>query len=239
MKEQEDGSGIFAKLAGTTLTFRNAADDTDLTIGNISGPHTHQLAAGATDVTATAAELNTLDGITASTAELNCTDGVTSAIQTQLDGKAASGHTHQLSAGATDVTASKDEINVLDGIPATLTATELGYVDGVTSAIQTQLDSKATPITNQNNVSADRADNTPYQNTTGKVMDVMVYWTDSTTGRTGTAYSDSNSSPTTQVGKASSAGTGSACLPFKVIPGNYYKVDWAVVPTTILWMEYY
>jgi hypothetical protein len=31
----------------------------------------------------------------------------------------------------------------LDGIPATLTATELGYVDGVTSAIQTQLNTKA------------------------------------------------------------------------------------------------
>lgn len=41
--------------------------------------------------------------------------------------------------GATAVTASAAELNVLDGIPATLTATELGYVDGVTSAIQTQL----------------------------------------------------------------------------------------------------
>jgi hypothetical protein len=40
----------------------------------------------------------------------------------------------------TGVTASAAEINVLDGIPGTLTATELGYVDGVTSAIQTQLD---------------------------------------------------------------------------------------------------
>jgi len=41
------------------------------------------------------------------------------------------------------VTASVDELNVLDGIPTTLTATELGYVDGVTSAIQTQLNLKA------------------------------------------------------------------------------------------------
>lgn len=40
-------------------------------------------------ITASAAELNVLDGITASTAELNFTDGVTSAIQTQLDGKEA------------------------------------------------------------------------------------------------------------------------------------------------------
>lgn len=46
-------------------------------------------------ITATAAELNVLDGITATTAELNCCDGVTSNIQTQLDNKAASSHTHQ------------------------------------------------------------------------------------------------------------------------------------------------
>jgi len=39
-------------------------------------------------VTATAAEINTLDGITATVTALNYTDGVTSAIQTQLDAKA-------------------------------------------------------------------------------------------------------------------------------------------------------
>src|SRR5690606_37493209 len=39
-------------------------------------------------LTATAAELNALDGITATVTELNYTDGVTSAIQTQLDAKA-------------------------------------------------------------------------------------------------------------------------------------------------------
>ena len=40
-------------------------------------------------VTADASEINLLDGVTATTAELNYTDGVTSAIQTQLDAKAA------------------------------------------------------------------------------------------------------------------------------------------------------
>jgi hypothetical protein len=72
---------------------------------------------GGTTVTSTAAELNILDGVTATTAELNILTGVTS---------------------------TATEINVLDGIPGTLTATELGYVDGVTSAIQTQMDTKAT-----------------------------------------------------------------------------------------------
>lgn len=65
--------------------------------------HTHLLATGATDVTATAAELNVLDGINATLTftELNYVDGVTSSIQTQLDGKAASSHTHAVS---TDIT---------------------------------------------------------------------------------------------------------------------------------------
>lgn len=45
-------------------------------------------------ITATAAELNKLDGCTATVTELNYVDGVTSNIQTQLNGKAASSHTH-------------------------------------------------------------------------------------------------------------------------------------------------
>ena len=42
-----------------------------------------------TDITATTAEVNVLDGITASTTELNYVDGVTSSIQTQIDSKPA------------------------------------------------------------------------------------------------------------------------------------------------------
>lgn len=45
-------------------------------------------------ITATASELNHLDGITATVTELNYVDGVTSNIQTQLNGKAATSHTH-------------------------------------------------------------------------------------------------------------------------------------------------
>jgi hypothetical protein len=68
-------------------------------------------------LTATATELNVLDGITSTTAELNILDGVTSTAA---------------------------ELNILDG--ATLTTTELNYVDGVTSAIQTQLNDKASSL---------------------------------------------------------------------------------------------
>lgn len=45
-------------------------------------------------ITATAAELNKLDGVTATATELNYVDGVTSNIQTQLNGKASTSHTH-------------------------------------------------------------------------------------------------------------------------------------------------
>lgn len=59
-------------------------------IGNKSNPH--EVSLSQLGVTATAAELNTLDGITATTAELNYVDGVTSAIQTQLNGKSPTSH---------------------------------------------------------------------------------------------------------------------------------------------------
>ena len=42
------------------------------------------------------------------------------------------------------LTATTAELNVLDGIPGTLTATEIGYLDGVTSSVQTQLNAAAT-----------------------------------------------------------------------------------------------
>lgn len=48
------------------------------------------VASDITDLTASAADLNILDGATLSTTELNYVDGVTSAIQTQLNAKAPS-----------------------------------------------------------------------------------------------------------------------------------------------------
>lgn len=71
--------------------------------------------ADASDVTATAAEVNELHGGTATQADFIKLHGVT---------------------------ASAAELNILDG--ATLTTTELNFVDGVTSSIQAQLDNKQT-----------------------------------------------------------------------------------------------
>ena len=83
-----------------------------------------------TAVTATAAELNTLDGVTATTAELNTLDGVTATASeiNALDG----------------ITASTAELNLLDGVIAT--TAEINYLDGVTSNIQTQIDNASTSL---------------------------------------------------------------------------------------------
>ena len=72
-----------------------------------------------TAISATAAELNILDGVTATAAELNILDGVTStaAELNILDG----------------VTSTAAELNILDGVTAT--AAEINTLDGVTAVV--------------------------------------------------------------------------------------------------------
>ena len=91
-------------------------------------------------VTSTTAELNILDGVTATTSELNHTDGVTSAIQDQLDGKQATITGAATSIDDADLTANRALLSDASGKVAVsaVTNTELGYLDGVTSNIQTQ-----------------------------------------------------------------------------------------------------
>ena len=118
-----DGSNIYSAPAGTLAVSGTTIEsakynafvndlvaDANLPRPIVAGGTGVSTAGGwlaAMGVTATAAEINTLDGITATVAELN----------------------------------------VLDGIPGTLTATEIGHLDGVTSAIQTQLNAKQATIT--------------------------------------------------------------------------------------------
>ena len=82
-----DGSGN-VKITDAVTTNSGTQTLTNKTINTTSNDIT-VVTADVSDLTASAAELNTLDGITASTAELNYVDGVTSAIQTQLDAKAS------------------------------------------------------------------------------------------------------------------------------------------------------
>lgn len=97
-----------------------------------------------TAVTATAAELNILDGVTATATELNYVSGVDSAIQTQLDGKQPTITGAATTIDDTDLTVSRALVSNASGKVAVsaVTSTELGYLDGVTSAVQTQINSK-------------------------------------------------------------------------------------------------
>lgn len=83
--------------------------------------------------------------VSAATAtEVGYLSGVTSAIQTQLDSKIDSASGAISTVVSTDLTASRAVISNPSGKIAvsSVTSTELGYVSGVTSAIQTQINSR-------------------------------------------------------------------------------------------------
>ena len=180
-------SAIQTQIDGKQATITGAAttiDDTDLTasravISNASGK---VAVSGVTTteldildgLTASTAELNIMDGVTATTTELNYVDGVTSAIQTQINGKQATITGAATTIDDTDLTASRAVISNSSGKVAVsaVTDTELGYLDGVTSAVQTQIDGKQATITgaattiDSSNLTANRA---VVSNSSGKV----------------------------------------------------------------------
>ena len=135
-----DGAGAGANVSSITdsLSLKGDVNADTLKINNVT-------------VSATAAELNALDGITATTAELNHTDGVTSNIQTQLNAKQST-----ITGGATTITGSNltssraliSDINGKVAASSTITETELNYLNGVTSNIQTQFSSISTELVN-------------------------------------------------------------------------------------------
>ena len=92
--------GIPAQDTNTNTTYTLSKSGSTITLSGSDGSSTSVTDANTTyslgsfGITATAAELNKLDGVTTTATELNYVDGVTSNIQTQLNGKAASSHTH-------------------------------------------------------------------------------------------------------------------------------------------------
>ncbi len=84
-----------------------------------------------------------------SSTELGYLAGVTSAIQTQFSAKQDTITGGASTITATNLTASKALVSDVSGKVAVsaVTSTELGYVSGVTSAIQTQINSKQATIT--------------------------------------------------------------------------------------------
>jgi len=106
-----------------------------------------------TDLTASRALTSSATGkveVSAVTStELGYLDGVTSAIQTQIDGKEATITGAATTITSSDLTASRAVTSSATGKieVSSVTSTELGYVSGVTSAIQTQIDGKQATIT--------------------------------------------------------------------------------------------
>ena len=125
-----DGSTWVAEngaTARTSLGAKAAASDLTTLSSMQSGAAT-ELAS------LTSTELDILDDATVTTTELNYVDGVTSAIQTQLDGKQASGSYQPLDADLTTLAGMQGATaSILAGGTAlTSTLTELNQIDGKT-----------------------------------------------------------------------------------------------------------
>jgi hypothetical protein len=130
-----DGSVTTAKIADTNVTAAKLASTLDLSGKTITFP---------TGIPAINIGAGTVDNT-----ELGYLNGVTSAVQTQIDSKQATITGAATTITSSDLTASRALTSNGSGKVAvsTVTSTELGYVSGVTSAIQTQIDSKQPTIT--------------------------------------------------------------------------------------------
>ena len=129
---------------------QNAASNTDAVearrVANIAGAISTVLTS---DLTASRALLSSGSGKIAvsdvTSTELGHLDGVTGAIQTQIDGKQATITGAATTIDDADLTVSRALVSSDSGKVAVsaVTSTELGHLDGVSGAIQTQLDAKA------------------------------------------------------------------------------------------------
>ena len=144
------GLGTAATTASTAYATAAQGSTADSAVQNL----------GDLGISSTAAEINTLDGFTGVVADLNYAkdlratgvtstefdylDGVTSAIQTQLNAKQATITGAATTIDTENLTVSRALVSDGSGKVAVsaVTSTEIGYLDGVTSAIQTQLNAK-------------------------------------------------------------------------------------------------
>lgn len=149
-------AGVLRLARADSIGWRNEANGANLLLGvdssnRLTWNGSALLPAGA--LTASRALASDASGVVSATSvtstELGYVSGVTSAIQTQIDAKAPAASptfsgtiTTPLTASRAVVTGASSELAA-----SSTTATELGYVNGVTSAIQTQLDAKVAKAT--------------------------------------------------------------------------------------------
>lgn len=173
------GTGSFATTYNGTVPIAKGGTNSTATLNNnrfmVSSGGAIVEAGAVTASRALASDANGLPVASVTTAaELAFVNGVTSAIQTQLNGKEPSITTLSIAKGGTNsgtalnnnrfivssgsalvenaaVTASRALASDTNGLPvaATTTTTELNFVSGVTSAIQTQINAKLTASAGQ------------------------------------------------------------------------------------------
>lgn len=135
-------TGELGRLSGVTSNVQNQLDSKQATI---TGAAT---TIASSDLTASRALVSDSDGKVATSAvtatELGYLDGVTSKVQTQLNAKQGTISGAATTITSTNLTTNRALISNSSGKVAVsgVTSTELGYLDGVTSKIQTQLDAK-------------------------------------------------------------------------------------------------
>lgn len=148
----DSNTTIYGNSTEYTLTF-TGSDGTNKKITIRDNAYKYNNATTSLDGLMSAEDKSKLNGI-ATGANKTTVDSALSATSTNpvqnkvikaaIDGKAASSHTHAATQ-ITGLTASRALVSDASGHPAvsSVTSTELGYLDGVTSAIQTQLNGKA------------------------------------------------------------------------------------------------
>ena len=130
-KKLPDLAAVTTVASGDTLYIMDVSDTTDSSDGTSKKITKANLVTGLavsdiSDITASAAELNIMDGATLDVTELNYVDGVTSAIQTQMDLKSP------LASPTFTGTVTIPTPFTIGAISMTSTATELNLLDGIT-----------------------------------------------------------------------------------------------------------
>ena len=208
----------------------------------------HKLAGQAYDLANSKADhthnhtVSQIGDLTVSASELNYMDGVTSNVQAQLDGKQSSITGGASTIASSNLTANRALVSNANGKVGVslVTATELGYLDGVTSNIQTQLNDKAAYSHNHSaaHITSGIMDAARLPDASETQEGVVTTQTQSFAGNktfTGTVTAAGmTSNGNINAGAANTYDIGSSLKPFKKIYTQDLYVDAKVVAGSVL-----